>query len=33
MRQLLTSISTLLLTASLALGFDPQTKAEITRHC
>ena len=29
MRQLLTSIFTLLLTASLALGFDAQTKAEI----
>ena len=29
MRQLLASILTVLLTASIALGFDPQTKAEI----
>jgi hypothetical protein len=29
MRQLLTSAFTLLLTAAIAFGFDPQTKAEI----
>jgi hypothetical protein len=32
MRQLLTSIFTLLLTASIALGLDVQTKTEIARR-